>query len=242
MPKLPRGLTLERYIELQQIVANAIEREKPTHIVGVDEVGYGACAGPLVIGAVYVPVDWKSPAGLTDSKMMSDPEIERLANLFGAAAEKSTDLHFSLWRAASDTIDEEGLGRARTRLLRQAVESTVSLCQDSTSGKVLAFADGNLDIEGSVSVVKADFVIPAVSMAAVMAKYDRDAFMMREMETLYPGYGFRSHVGYDVPEHRAALQKLGPCAIHRKSNATVRSHVKLSNPLTDMLMNGDFDD
>lgn len=243
--KLPKGVTAEKAAELRQRVAEVIARAQPTHIIGVDEVGYGACAGPLVIGAVCVPVDWKAPEGLTDSKMITDDRvIARLSNVFGVEVEKSKDGHvfWSLYWSHNDEIDRNGLGRTRAASIREAVENLSSRCKNVLGGKPLVFVDGNLNIDDAVSIPKADFLVPAVSMAAVMAKHARDIYMSKEMETAYPGYGFKNHVGYDVPEHRAALQKLGPCAIHRRSNNTVASHTQKSNPLTEMLLNGDFDD
>lgn len=229
----------------RKVIAEAIERIRPTHIVGVDEVGYGACAGPLVIGAVYVPVDWKPPEGLTDSKLLSETEIGHLAKAFQTemvkAVETDNQVHWCLISFDHETIDRHGLGRTRTRGLLDAAERSIERCKNVAKGKPLAFVDGNLEIEGAVSVPKADYLVPAVSMAAVMAKFARDTWM-RHIATTYPGYGFENHKGYDTAAHRTALQKLGPCAIHRKSNRTVESFTPKSNPLTEMLMNGDFDD
>jgi ribonuclease HII len=204
--------------DLRARIAAAIERENPTHIIGVDEVGYGACAGPLVIGAVCVPRDWKAPEWLTDSKLLSAKQIGALASEFKASGEWCSILF-----CHSDEIDQCGLGRLRKIGLEAEAENAMTMCEAfSNDNRPLAFVDGNIAMGGALSFPKADLLVPACSMASVIAKHARDLWMI-EAAKKYPGYGFDQSMGYDTPQHREALGRLGLCPIHRRSNRTVTS-------------------
>ncbi|MDR1032389.1 MAG: ribonuclease HII, partial [Candidatus Nomurabacteria bacterium] len=177
-------------------------------ILGVDEVGRGAWAGPLVVGAVVLagPVD-----GLADSKLLTKKRREELNKVIlssGAAVGLG-------WVPASE-IDEIGLGAALRLATRRAVEQieapyheiiidgTVNFLADTAKGKYVT------------TLKKADQLIAAVSAASIVAKVARDAYMV-ELDSQHSGYGFANHVGYGTAAHRAALAKLGPCAEHRLS-------------------------
>lgn len=211
--------TPEKLEALRKIAADGIELANPTHLIGLDEVGFGAIAGPLVIGAVGVPVGWKGLTGLTDSKELSGKQIAKLAGEFFALAAGSPEFVWALMWSSSKEIDENRLGACRRRSFVDGIQKVAD--QYPPTHRVLAIVDGNLNIPRSLSVPKADLILPVVSMASVIAKYARDEWMRKIAET-YPGYGFEQHVGYDTELHRAALNKLGACEIHRQSTRTIR--------------------
>lgn len=192
-------------------------------LLGSDEAGYGAYAGPLVVSAVLAPKGWAAPAMLTDSKKMTDAERRMAAK---ALLADPVIFWQTLWTHA-DEIDAENVYHSNIRMHSRVVEVGLAKAEELYHGKkVLAVVDGNLEIPGAVSLPKADLKIRACSAASVLAKVARDTWMEEKLDKEYPGYGLATHKGYGVPEHTAALEKLGPSAIHRKSFAPVGRLVK----------------
>lgn len=216
---------------LRQQYAEMLNEVQPTHIVGVDEVGFGAMAGPCTIGGVGVPVRWMPPVGLTDSKLLTARERNRLSSIFLAISDP--EIVHGIYDYSSEEIDRRGLGKCRTEgLVRAVTDILEKLPKDAN---VLAIVDGNLRLPNSRSIPKADVVVPVVSMASVLAKVSRDTWMT-EVDAQYPGYRFGNHKGYDTKDHREALVRLGPCPIHRRSNATViRSSKPPQEDITSLL-------
>lgn len=186
-------------------------------IVGIDEVGRGCWAGPLVAGAVILgePIE-----GLADSKVLSKNQRERLAKEIESKA-----VAYGLGWVAPAFIDMYGLTTSVQRAMQQAL-----VALDSKYDKVII--DGNynyLPNEPKASfLIKADAIVPAVSAASILAKVARDNFMVLAAKG-FPGYGFEKHVGYGTKFHLAALQKLGVSEIHRKSYKPVRSLLDIKN-------------
>jgi ribonuclease HII len=119
---------------------------------------------------------------------------------------------YIILQSDSECIDRIGVHRANI-LDHQRAHAAIVI----PPGRVLRIADGNFPLGPDiVSLPKADALVPAVSAASILAKTTLDLFM-READKDHPGYGFRAHKGYGVPAHQAALQKLGPCPIHRRS-------------------------
>ena len=180
--------------------------------VGIDEVGRGSLAGPLVAGAVALacPID-----GLRDSKLLPRLERERLAALIHATAH-SVGLG---WVTAAE-VDELGLTNAVRLAMRRALLEIKHVVDE-------IIIDGNYnflaDMPQARAIIKADQTVAAVSAASIVAKVARDAWMAAEAATRYPAYGFERHVGYCTPAHLAALQAHGPCAIHRRSFEPIRT-------------------
>ena len=186
-------------------------------IAGVDEVGRGPLAGPVIAAAVIL--DPARPiAGLRDSKQLTPAARTRLAREIRRYA-----LSFALAAADQQEVDELNVLQASLVAMRRAV-LRLSLEPEHV------IVDGNqlpsfAGIESRYSVearVRGDQTVPAVSAASILAKVCRDR-LMRRWDRSYPGYGFASNMGYPTAAHRAGLLKLGPCAIHRRSFAPVRS-------------------
>lgn len=190
----------------------ALERRGLGPVAGVDEAGRGACAGPLVIGAcVLRRGDARRFDGLTDSKLLTEPERERLFDLISAyAASWSTIV------IGAEEVDALGIHVANLEGMRRAV-ATLGV----HPGYVLT--DG-FRVPGlaapSVAVVKGDQVAACVAAASVLAKVTRDR-IMRTLHEEVPDYGFDSHKGYSTPEHSASMRRQGPSRHHRWSYSNV---------------------
>ncbi len=179
---------------------------------GVDEVGRGPLAGPVVAGAVILKPG-HAIDGLKDSKRLTANQREALADEIRAKA-----LAFGLGRAEVQEIDRLNILRASHLAMQRAV-------QNLGVEPRLIYVDGNLLPSfacPAVAVVKGDVTVPEISAGAIIAKTMRDAEMCRLAE-LHPGYGFERHKGYATKGHLEALRKLGPSPIHRLSFAPVRT-------------------
>lgn len=179
-------------------------------VAGVDEAGRGPLAGPVVAAAVILP-RWLLIPGLNDSKKLSPQKREEL---YPEICEKAVAYAWGVADAA--IIDKTNILQATFMAMREAI-SGLSPAPD----RVLV--DGNLPIRGLVlpqrPLVSGDSLSLSIAAASVLAKVVRDD-MMRELDNLYPGYGFAVHKGYGTQEHRDALLRLGPCPIHRRSFLT----------------------
>jgi ribonuclease HII len=177
-------------------------------IAGVDEAGRGPCAGPLVIAAVILE-NIQTPTALRfkDSKALSETVREELFELI-----KTEAIAYEIIEISPAEIDKHGLHRSNLEGMRRAVNNLAIAAE-------YVLTDGYA-IEGlavpNLAVWKGDQVAPSISAASILAKVRRDR-IMREMDIKYPGYGFAKHKGYITAAHTAALEKLGPCEIHRKS-------------------------
>lgn len=178
------------------------------YVAGVDEVGRGPLAGAVVTAAVIL----KEPIeGLADSKKLSATKRERLVLEIQEKA-----LCYAYGRAEHYEIDALNIHQATLLAMKRAIEALPVL-----PGKV--WVDGLYIPSVSVpceAIVQGDSLIPEISAASILAKVMRDK-EMDEMELIYPGYGFSKHKGYPTAMHRTALQRLGPCEIHRRSYAPV---------------------
>jgi ribonuclease HII len=180
-------------------------------VAGLDEVGRGPLAGPVVTAAVILDPE-KPITGLADSKALSEKKREAL---FDEIIEKAKA--WSIGRAEVDEIDDINILQA-TMLAMQRAVAGLSL----QPGHVLV--DGNRCPKlpcTAEAIIKGDGKIPAISAASIVAKVTRDREMVL-LDAEYPGYGLAGHKGYPTKAHMAALKDLGVTPIHRRSFAPVR--------------------
>ncbi len=184
------------------------ERSREGRIVlaGVDEAGRGCWAGPVVAAAVVLPDDW-APDGLDDSKKLSPARREALYAEIRA--------HARAWSACAVSaaeIDRTNILRATLRAMARSVDR-------------LAVEPGLVLVDGTQlpplkvpaeALVRGDGTSAAVAAASIIAKVLRDRVMVA-WDRRFPGYGFAAHKGYGAAAHRAALDRLGPCFLHRLS-------------------------
>ena len=182
-------------------------------ILGIDEVGRGPWAGPLVIGAVVLgdPQNeiWED---LNDSKKMTAKKRKLQSEVILENA-KATGLG---WVSAEE-LDKVGLSEALRLATKRAVAEIPRECfTEIIIDGTINFLRGT-PLEELVTIIpKADSLVKEVSAASIIAKVARDNYMI-ELAQKYPGYGFDKHVGYGTKTHREALEKFGPCEEHRRS-------------------------
>lgn len=178
--------------------------------LGVDEVGRGCLAGPVVAGAVVLQ---KRINGLKDSKKLSKVQREKLAVRINASA------HVGIGWVWPNEINELGL----TESVRLAMKRAVTQIKIEYDELIV---DGNYnfftDEPRSKAIIKADDTVRAVSAASIVAKVARDNYMASEAHTKFPDYQFDRHVGYGTALHLAALKKFGACELHRLNYKPVR--------------------
>ena len=177
-------------------------------ILGIDEVGRGPWAGPLVVGACVLgdtQID-----GLTDSKKLTAKKREALAPTI---REKAA---VGLGWVSAEELDKIGMTAALCKACREAVKQIhVPFHEIIIDGTINFLRDTPLASHVQV-LTKADLLVPEVSAASIVAKVARDEYMYKLAEK-YPGYGFEKHVGYGTAAHKKALEELGVCPEHRKS-------------------------
>ncbi|MEJ2360377.1 MAG: ribonuclease HII [Gammaproteobacteria bacterium] len=181
------------------------------YIAGVDEVGRGPLAGPVVAAAVILdparPIE-----GLADSKALSETRREHLAELIRERA-----LAWAIGRAECEEIDRINILQASLLAMRRAVLGLQPQPE-------FALVDGNRCPElpcQSEAIIKGDASVAVISAASILAKVSRDREMVA-LEQEYPGYGFASHKGYPTKAHLAALARLGVTPLHRRSFGPVK--------------------
>ncbi len=205
-----------------------------SYVIGIDEVGRGALAGPVVVAAVWLPARG-SPAIikaaklgiLKDSKKLSALRREAWAKYFRRHAE----VDFAIARVYPRGIERMNISAAANRAAERAFERLVAkrvtaaaTTKTNANIKVSIFLDGGLFLgsranqlkqyKQAKTIVKADERIAAVAAASIIAKVARDRFMTK-LAAKYPRYHFAVHKGYGTALHRAALSKFGPCEAHR---------------------------
>jgi ribonuclease HII len=182
------------------------------YVAGVDEVGIGPLAGPVLACAVIL--DPAQPIeGLADSKSISEKRRQALAEEIQQRA-----LSVSIGRASVEEIDQLNVLKASHLAMRRALAG-LSLEPDHV------LVDGNKVPEMDYSaeaIVQGDKTVDSISAASIVAKVTRDEELIALAQE-YPGYGFESHKGYPTAQHRRALRTMGPCPAHRRSYAPVQA-------------------
>lgn len=187
-------------------------------IAGVDEVGCGALAGPVVAAAVVLPLD--SRLGLIrDSKLLSPEQRTRLLPML-----KSRLAGHGIGQAEVEEIGALGLRKATLLAMRRAV---VALAEQCAVDFILvdAWKIPNIEIPQQ-GIVHGDRLVKSIAAASIVAKVYRDE-LMTQLHEKFPEYGFAYHKGYGTAAHQTALRARGPCAIHRKNFAPVRAQATI---------------
>lgn len=182
-------------------------------VAGLDEVGRGPLAGPVVAAAVVFRS--APPEGVDDSKVLTPDDRERLAHAIKSCA------CWAVARVEAQEIDALNIHNASLEAMRRAYDGLAEVPES-------AIVDGIHVPHGlgcpAEAKIKADATYACVAAASILAKTERDR-IMREYAVAFPGYGFDRHFGYPTPEHLEALSARGACSIHRRSFAPVRAVV-----------------
>ncbi len=193
-------------IDLKLKTERSLLAEGAKYICGVDEVGRGPLAGPVVCAAVIMPLD-DIILGVDDSKKLSAKKREELSEKI---VEKAIACH--ICRVEPQQIDEINILQATRLGMKNAVEAL-----EVTPDYVITDGNMTLDIAlPQMSIVKGDALSYSIGAASIVAKVFRDR-VMAEYGEIYPEYGFARNVGYGTAEHIAAIKKFGLCPIHRRS-------------------------
>ena len=184
-------------------------------VAGVDEAGRGPLAGPVVAGAVVLPVDFHPPwlDGVRDSKLLTPGQRETLFRHI-----RESGIGWSYGVVSAEDVDRLGIApatkEAMLRAIRGLPEPPGFLLIDAVK-----LPESGLPYK---AIIKGDRKCLSIAAASIVAKVTRDRLMAEE-DARHPGYGFATHKGYPTREHLARLRSLGPCPIHRRSFAPVRA-------------------
>ena len=191
-----------------------------TLVAGVDEAGRGPLAGPVVAAAVILPATWATGGfdarlvDLNDSKQLTEAQRENFFQIITT----HPDLRYAIAIVDAATIDRINILQATHRAMNEALAQLQPQPQhvlvDGRPVKTMTLPQ--------TALVKGDSRSYSIAAASVLAKVTRDR-MMLEFDKKHPGYGFAIHKGYGVPQHLAAIEKLGPCPIHRMSFAPLKT-------------------
>ena len=194
-------LTLERSLAAQGFL----------RVAGVDEVGRGPLAGPVVCAAVILPLEEERRIiGIDDSKKLSAKKREALAEQIRAAARA-----YAIAEVDAAIIDEINILQATRLCMKRAVDMLVPAAD-------MVLTDGNMTLDITLpqrSIVKGDALVCSIGAASILAKVYRDA-LMAEYAKLYPEYAFERNAGYGTQAHIQAIREVGACPIHRRSFIT----------------------
>ena len=191
---------------------NKIWDQEVSCVLGIDEVGRGPLAGPVVAAAVYFPKGSKIPF-VDDSKKLTEKRREELYELILAVA----GVKYGIAELDSEEVDRLNILKATHAAMAKAAQMIPEAKYALIDG--LPVPNFYLPSEG---IVKGDSKSASIAAASILAKVYRDRLMV-EYSKQYPGYGFESHKGYGTKKHMEALKKLGACPIHRRSFAPVRN-------------------
>ncbi len=194
-------LTLERSLAAQGFL----------RVAGVDEVGRGPLAGPVVCAAVILPLEEaRRIVGIDDSKKLSAKKRQALAEKI-----KTTARAYAVAEVDASVIDEINILQATRLCMKRAVEQLLPAAD-------MVLTDGNMTLDISIpqrSIVRGDALVCSIGAASILAKVHRDA-LMAEYAKLYPEYAFERNAGYGTKAHIEAIREVGICPIHRRTFIT----------------------
>ena len=193
-------------------IEHGLQQKGYRYIVGVDEVGRGPLAGPVVCAAVVMPLEENSlVVGVDDSKKLSETKRETLAEEI-----KKKAIAYTMVEVSEKTIDEINILEATKLGMKRAIES-LRLPDGSTPEVVLT--DGNMTLDIALpqqSVIHGDALSYSIGAASIIAKVYRD-HLMEEYAKQYPAYAFEKNKGYGTAAHIQAIKEYGLCPIHRRT-------------------------
>ena len=223
--------------------------EYPQEIIATDEVGRGPLSGPVVIGAVRIMVENQAAlkkvlkllklADVADSKKISPKDRGVILKNLGVKDHdfrskkilvlKDVKISYVTWEMDHEIIDQENILAASLRAMKEASQFLSTKKKNQTT----VLIDGHMKLRwgtktspwNEIPIIKGDSKSLLIGLASLIAKEKRDIFM-RSMHELYPQYGFNSHFGYPTKSHREAIQKHGPCPIHRKTFKGVKEFLR----------------
>jgi ribonuclease HII len=181
-------------------------------IAGLDEVGCGPLAGPVVAAAVILPRRCRALVGLRDSKRLNEGQRERFYELIRDVA-----FGFGVGIVDAKVIDAVNIRQAARRAMEQAL---LQICPPPDFLILDAIRLPNVAIEQRM-VIKGDGLCVSIAAASILAKVTRDRLMV-EAHRRFPQYGFLGHKGYGTAEHLRSLRRYGPCSLHRRSFLPIR--------------------
>lgn len=194
--------------------------QKTRYIIGVDEVGRGPIAGPVTVGVVLIPRNFKFPEiGPKDSKKLSQKKREK----WYLYAKNHKDVLFATKSISPLIIDKINISKATMLAIEHALKKLLQI--NEVRLRLFELKDIEVLLDGSLrapkeykqqTVIKGDEKVSVISLASIVAKVTRDAYMTKIAEN-YPKYGFESHKGYGTKKHYESIKKYGITDIHRKS-------------------------
>lgn len=209
---------------IQRQELERVEQLDFEYIIGIDEVGLGAWAGPVVVAGVVLPRRWQH-GSIKDSKQVTAKERERL---YQDVIPQSC-LAMLCLTAEHYEVDSEGLQHVQERLTRE-----IAVQLGAVWPRSLVFLDGDVpvpipgrDRNNMAWMPGADIHVTAVSAGSIVAKVTRDSDMVN-YHPVFPEYDFFHNKGYHAPKHVAGLEEHGPCAIHRKSYRPVERYGRMT--------------
>lgn len=222
---MPKNSTKQQTPSWMQFPTN----KKIANIIGVDEVGMGSLAGPVVVCAVQFPAELHETLKIgdydvRDSKQLSPAQRETIANTI-----KKLDIRYALAYSYPKTIDKLNIYQSARAAMRRSIKNLVLSSKLNTKyiiPNTIILVDGPHKIPRlnmpQQAIIKGDQKIFAIACASIIAKVYRDHMMQRYAKK-YPQYGFEKHKGYGTALHYANLATYGPCTLHRKSFTIQRS-------------------
>lgn len=181
-------------------------------VAGIDEVGRGCLAGPVVAAACILDVSKRLPKGLNDSKKLTANQRDEIAEKL-----KKACVAYAIGQVEADEIDKINILEATKKAMRLAIQG-LQCGTDYLLIDALRLKEVDLP---QLAIIRGDSISASIAAASVIAKTFRDA-LMSEYHTNFPQYGFAGHKGYAAAVHLAALREHGPCAIHRMTFHGVR--------------------
>ena len=214
MKKAERQIMLKQKLIDMSVNENDLYKQGVNAIAGIDEVGRGPLAGPVVAAAVVLPKGF-DVLGVNDSKKLSAKKRDELFDIINETA-----LAVSTAFISHETIDEVNILNATKQAMKDAIRDADLIYNHNSQSHIDYLLIDAVSLEGinipQRSIIKGDEASVSIAAASIIAKVTRDRYM-EEMDTKYPGYDFASNKGYGTKKHYEGLNKIGICPIHRKS-------------------------